>query len=585
MYIMLIMFIIIFGNKSYCLSDNFKEVISVMGIEKYNSQGYLINEYIYYAYNQIVYGEPEDASAEPSQRWKATSEGKWIRNGEKGEYRILGYNNIGKVVNNHDFPMDIVPSSEPTEWNYAVLSDAEESWSDISRFKFTEQRDYMQNANLMRNDITYDITANQIGLNKARLDNASTWKTSGLIYTNRIDPYGKRWEATFVAPPIGNDVKFTNSVKTTSGSYSMAKYVASVNIEVEYSAKVSGNLEYIKPKHVKKLETSIYLNGNLLGTITSSKTLSHSGKKKFTIYHEDLISGETKAKLDIRSKLYTEFTTDGPMYAKNSSNVTIIVARYMAANLVDREKLDESEYSDPKITIPKDIVEVDNVSSGSVDVEVVKIIKENDKLIAQQLSKSNATENVNGQGFVSGGSYIGIKVKGDANIFSVICRFKGDESIGVFDKLSKQFEWEEPIMQGKETLFNSLEKYTQMYDKDIEMENVGNGIYETKYLIPYMTKQTLHSWNSLRDSGYSAFDIDKKLILSRIDIPYILEFDVYRQIEEETENGVNIYTEKETVQTYLDVFECWTNLYNRDLSPYILNKNRQEVEYEEWKVI
>ena len=322
-----------------------------------------------------------------------------------------------------------------------------------------------------------------------------------------------------------------------------------------------------------------------MGTITSSKTLSHSGKKKFKIYHEDLISGQSKATLDIRSKLYTEFTTDGPMYAKNSSTVSITVSRYAPANLVDRETLDESEYKEPTFSIPKDNVEVEDLSNGSVDIEVVKIMKDDDKLVAQELNKCNSTQNVSSQGFVSSGSYIGIKVKGDENIFAVILRIKGDKSINTFDSLTQRFEWDEAIQLGNNTLFSNLEDYANLYNKDIDMVKIDEGIYETKYLIPYMAKQTLHSWNSLRDSGYSAFDINKNLLFSRIQIPYILEFDVYRQIEEETENGLNIYTEKETVQEYLDVFESWTNLYNRNLNPYILNPQKQEVEYEIWKKI
>ena len=572
-------------NTSYCLSSNFKEILSVMGIEKYNNQGYEINEYIYYTYNQIVYGGPEDAINEPTQRWKATTDGKWIRNGEKGEYRLLGYNNIGKVVNNHDFPMDIVPSSEPTQWNYATLKDAQESWNDISRFKFVEQRDYMQNINLMRNDISYDITASQIGLDKARLDNCSTWKTKGLIYTNRIDTYGKKWEATFVAPPIGNDIKFTNSVSTTSKNYTLTKYIYSTQIEVQYSAKVTGDLEYIKPEHVKKLESSIYINGFLLGTITSKNTLSHSGKKKFTIYHEDLIAGKSTATIDIRSKLYTEFTTDGPMYAKNSYPVKIIVERYQASDFVDREVLNEKEYQNPTYTIPEENVDVqENVGNNSVDVEVVKIVKKGNEYWAQEIDKSTSTENIAALGFTNAGRYIGIKVKGNNNIFAVDMRIKGDESIKTLDNLTKQFEWDEPNNLGEDTLFDTFNEYTSLYDGDITLEQTQEGIFETKYLIPYGTKQTLHSWNSLRDMGYGSFDISKGLILSRKEPSYILEFDIYSQVEEETEYGTNIYTQKDTVQEYLDIFECWTSLYNRDISPYVTNSNKEEEKYEQWKL-
>lgn len=54
-------------------------------------------------------------------------------------------------------------------------------------------------------------------------------------------------------------------------------------------------------------------------------------------------------------------------------------------------------------------------------------------------------------------------------------------------------------------------------------------------------------------------------------------------LKKKQKNGTNIYTNVSKKEYYLDVFECWTNLYNRDLSPYILNNNSEEVEYEEWK--
>ena len=582
--LMVCIFISFMYNTSYCLSSNFKEVINVMGIERYNNQGYEINEYIYYTYNQIVYGGPQDAINEPTQRWKESEDGKWIVNGKKGEYRLLGYNNIGKVVNNHDFPMDIIPSTEPTQWRYATLVDAQESWDDISRFKFIEQKEYMQNINLMRDNIAYDITALDIGLDKARLDSCSTWRTKGIIYTNRIDAYGKRWEATFVGPPIATNINFTNKVSTTSDTYTLAKHVYSKQIEVSYSAKVTGDLQYIKPEHVKKLESSIYINGFLLGTITSYDTLSHSGKKKFTIYHEDLLPNSSKAIIDIRSKIYTDFTTDGPMYAKNSCPVEIIVTRYEAANMVDRDILNESDYEEPEYKIPQSNVEVPEISENSnVNVEVVRITKKDNQYWAQEVNKCSATDNVNSLGFISAGQYIGIKISGDTNIVSVNMKVVGDKSITTFDNLTKRFEWDEPTSTGKSTLFDSLEDYTNLYNGNIVLEKTGEYVFETKYLIPYGTKQTLHSWNSLRDNGYNSFNINRDLILSRKHSPYILEFDIYRQIEEETEYGTNIYTKKDTLQKYLDVFEGWTSLYNRDISAYILNPNKKEEVYEVWK--
>lgn len=581
-----LVFLIAIANKSYALSDNFREVISIMGIERYNNQGYEINEYIYYTYNHIVYGSPEKAANEPTQRWKDMPNGKWLRNGVKGEYRILGYNNIGKVVNNHDFPMDIVPSTEPTQWTYATLPDAINSWNDISRYKFIEQKQYMQNTNLMRNGDIYDITALDIGLDKSRLDTCSTWKTQGVIYTNRIDKSGKKWEATFVAPPIGSNVSFENSISNSGGAYYMAKYVPSTTIVVNYFAGIQGvngseDMKYIKPEHVKRIESSIYINGYLLGTITSTKKLSHSGKAKFTIYHEDLLPGEQYAKLDIRSKIYTEFTTDGPMYASNSCNISVVVVRYLPSNEVDREVLDENDFIEPNNRVPDSKVEINNNFNSNIDI--VRIVKDNGENRVVELNKCSSTEKSNSLGFVNAGTLIGIKVNDSANTFLVKMRFKGDKSINTFDNKTQQFEWYEPKKIGNKTMFDNIQQYYDLYNNEITLEKVSDGLFITQYLIPYETKQTLHSWNSIRDMTGSSFNIKKSLLLSRIDKSYVIEFDIYRQVEEETENGINIYTEKENVECNLDVFECWTNLYNRNITPYILNKNKDEIKYEIWK--
>ena len=82
-------------------------------------------------------------------------------------------------------------------------------------------------------------------------------------------------------------------------------------------------------------------------------------------------------------------------------------------------------------------------------------------------------------------------------------------------------------------------------------------VFECMYVIPYKTKQTLHSWDTLRIESNDAFEIDEKKLFSRISSPYEIVFKV---------NGP---TGVSTERVKLDVFERWDTLYNRDLSKYV----------------
>ena len=104
-------------------------MIDVMNIETATEHGYKLNEEIYDAYNQLVYGNPLMISS--TQRWKDVSEGNWTKFGGKwngigirGEYWVLGYNLSEEYVHNHKFPADIEPPTPPTEWRYVPLADA-----------------------------------------------------------------------------------------------------------------------------------------------------------------------------------------------------------------------------------------------------------------------------------------------------------------------------------------------------------------------------------------------------------------------------------------------------------------------------
>ena len=92
--------------------------------------------------------------------------GIWCGVGVRGEYWILGENEAGKKVHNELFPDDYNSGISPLEWNYLKIIDAEESWLDVSKYQSEKQKEYMLTQKLMRNNIAYDITVQDIGFEK-----------------------------------------------------------------------------------------------------------------------------------------------------------------------------------------------------------------------------------------------------------------------------------------------------------------------------------------------------------------------------------------------------------------------------------
>ena len=200
----LILTMLVLGDRVFALSDNFLFVIDTVGIPRYNAYGHEISEDVYKAYNIFSYSEPHKVTA-PNQRWKNSKYGYWAKGkgiytsiGTRGEYYILGYSYSGAEIYNYYFPMDVIPSTTPDKWTFYTYPAAKSSWNDTSKYKYEEQLTHMLNSKLMFNDISskakadnpkyikeYNITAGEIGKNLARLDTAATWKTYGMISTMR----------------------------------------------------------------------------------------------------------------------------------------------------------------------------------------------------------------------------------------------------------------------------------------------------------------------------------------------------------------------------------------------------------------
>jgi len=172
------------------------------------------------------------------------------------------------------------------------------------------------------------------------------------------------------------------------------------------------------------------------------------------------------------------------------------------------------------------------------------------------LLKSNSTKNKS-EGFISAGETLSLKLL-TKNIDSLTIDIEGDKSIRTFDDLTKRFIYDEPLARGKSVEGLSILKAKYNFPITIcpsRVNEEGSKFFEYKYVIPYNTKQTLHSWSSLRRLGQAGDSIDTSRLLERIDEPYkiILKAD-----------GKIIKTIK------FDVFERWDNVLNRDLSKYLI---------------
>ena len=176
----------------------------------------------------------------------------------------------------------------------------------------------------------------------------------------------------------------------------------------------------------------------------------------------------------------------------------------------------------------------------------------------EELSKP---KNNVGEGFICAGETLGVDITvKDAAFIDV--ELEGDSSIMTLDSLTKYFLIDKP---GKD--YDTIAKEYNNYPNrlyPVEITQDGESKFKYLYTIPYNTRQTLHSWSTLKNDTLE--NIDKSKLLSRIYDPYKLKITV---------NG------KEGVHQLIkfDVFERWDTILNRDISKYITNyKTKWQIE-------
>ncbi len=305
----------------YASSSEFIEMINILGVPRYNVFGDELNEYIYNNYQEFVYGYPEMIIKR--QRWKATSSGKWIRNGEKGEYFMLGRDYSGSIAYNFFFPVDRVPETTPDRWNYCVFEGTTESWINKSKYNYIEQINHMLNSNIwfdkidFANNTTdpnclieYNITPSKIGKDKCMLDVLSTWKTYGSVITKR-KINGIWWTAVFRIKPMSANAKLKNFIITDKDKYTMESIEDKIKIDIKSGSNVIDLEGYANQNHIKEINTKIFVNGKEVSVFSVSKSLNNEKNINIILNRNDLVEGKNKVIIKNESYLRTEFAIDG----------------------------------------------------------------------------------------------------------------------------------------------------------------------------------------------------------------------------------------------------------------------------------
>ena len=558
---LIIFLLLVINLKSYGYSEKFKLMVDTIELDYQNINGKMLNEDVFNTYSLFVYGYPNENYV--GQRWKNVEDGNWIYgqktnagDGTRGEYWILGENAQGYLVHNHKFPVDIEPPTPPTDWKYAVLNDALISWSDQSKYMDDLQKEYMLNAKLERNGNEYNITAKDIGLEKVRLENYATWKTKGTVYTQRYDKDGKKWAANFMVKPMAADSSIDGFATFENGmKIYLTQEDSKVVIPINYGANVINISEYAKAEHVKEIKSELYLEKELLASTQKEKSLSVSDSLEY-IYERK--NGENKAILNfsVESILLTKYTTDGAL--TDVKNYEVII--YFGDEVIEDDYLEDDTYYNHVLN--ERYSEYEEILPPQIKSIVVKKYEKNE---LQDLPINNVTNTK----FICAGQTIMIETVVSNFPDDTTLSFDGDSSIFTFDRLTKNFEWYEPKSRNIKPLYSSLDSFEKMYKRVIKIEDeefVGEDKkYKLIYVIPYNTKQTLHSWSTLRKLSNDALNIDEKRLFTRITEPY--------EIVIKAKNNVGADTKRVSI----DVFERWDTLYNRDISKYIVGDKNVKI--------
>lgn len=466
--IFILFFLLVFNDKCFGISDKFKFVIDTIGIPQYNVLGDEINEDIYNTYNLFVYSNPIDMYARTNiQRFKeVTNKGKWCKSGGsfngygiRGEYNVLGVSYSGSIINNVYFPVDNVPETTPDNWNYISVSGAYESWE--NNYKYKEQLEFMKNTNLLFDKIDYlnnisdsyelleyNISPISIGLDKVKLNTASTWKTGGIVTVKRINAKGEIRDATMSTKPMAAEANVKSKLDIDNNLNFEEK--EEIKIPIMFGANAVNLNKYAKVEHIKKIISILYIDGKEISRVEGDK-IGDISKSIYTIVPNERVDASNNFIINIKVKsyLYTEFYVDGLMQDIIDKNITIQIKE-------------------------KDVVPVDRIS--------VKVLeKENNKYVIKDfiITKNTLNKSI---GLTEKNKYLAIKIKFNNE-------FNDNENINIYINENKVAS--EKIDENDDNIYkirlegcpNTLLGWNEYRNKsgsyyNMNFKNIGNRIRE-----------------------------------------------------------------------------------------------------------
>lgn len=389
-------FVICSVNKIYALTDDFIFTIETVGIPRYNSYGKEISEDVYIAYNIFAYSEPHKISSN-NQRWKNSKYGYWAKgkgrytgSGTRGEYYVIGYTYSGEEIFNYYFPMDSIPTTTPDKWTFYTYPIAEESWKDTTMYKYEEQITHMLKSKLMFNDLSsaakannpeyikeYNITAEEIGKEKARLETAATWRTYGMISTRRKIS-GVIYKQVYLVKPMAADAE-VNVYLDTGEHYVLTEDNDELLIPISYGIEILNMTGYANEKHVKEIKAMVYVDGEKIDEISGNKIASVNGQCMLVINREDYLEPlEKTITITVDGYMHTEFAVDGLMRDSESKNIFLKIE-------------------------PKKI-------SPLKDINFAVLGKENNTTVVSALAKNMETNIQETIGFIEAGKSLAVKL-------------------------------------------------------------------------------------------------------------------------------------------------------------------------------
>ncbi len=392
----LLTMLIISVNEIYALSEDFIFTIETIGIPRYNSYGKEISEDVYIAYNIFAYAEPHNITSS-NQRWKnskygywAKGKGRYIGSGTRGEYYVIGYTYSGEEIFNYYFPMDSIPTTTPDKWTFYTYPIAKESWQDTTMYKYEEQITHMLKSKLMFNDLSsvarannpeyikeYNITAEQIGKNKARLETAATWRTYGMISTRRKIA-GVIYKQVYLVKPMAADAEVEVALNVQE-KHTLKETEDELLIPIKYSVNVLNMTGYANEKHIKEIKATVYIDGEKVDEISGSKITSVGSEYMLVVTREKFPPNDEKIiEIKLDGYMHTEFAADGLL--RDTITQTIILS------------------VEPKLIHPIE----------SINFMVLE--KQNNTMVVRPLAQNIETQIKESIGFIEAGQSLAVKL-------------------------------------------------------------------------------------------------------------------------------------------------------------------------------